>query len=171
MCATCFRNHFVSWAGSECRPCDDSESHAPTIILASVLSVIGSTIAITVVLRWASIRASGVVLRLKNLKRVGEVKAQIIFYTAQTISDFVRISGSTAKDGEFHKRASTFAGIISVSNLDVGQPRSDGIRIPPRQPLSESAFSSSHSTPRFSASCRWAARKCQSSYGNGRAQL
>ena len=119
LCGTCERKHFVSWAGSECKPCGDSESHIPTIGLAAGVAVLGAAALVTTGLLRNSIKASARFERLRHFKRLGWVKAQILFYMGQVISEFARISSDTSKSGEYKTPASTFAGALSVTNLDV----------------------------------------------------
>ena len=119
LCATCERKHFVSWAGSECKPCGDSESHIPTIGLAIGVAVLGFAAFAIIRLLRKSIKGSTRFIRLRYFKRLGMVKAQILFYMGQVISEFARISSATSKSGEYKTPASTFAGALSVTNLDV----------------------------------------------------
>ena len=102
--------------------------------------MLGLAVVVAIGLQRKAIQSSTGFQRFKHVKRVGAVKFQILFYTAQVLpcqnstvfehlrlpsiscqvlSEFARISASTGKGGEYDKPASTFAGVLSVSNLDV----------------------------------------------------
>lgn len=83
LCATCDTKFYVSWAGDSCENCDDTKSHVPTIGLAACLVMLGLAVVVAIGLQRKAIQSSTGFQRFKHVKRVGAVKFQILFYTAQ----------------------------------------------------------------------------------------
>ena len=118
LCSQCARTHFADWARGVCADCDEAESHAPFIGLVVGLVICAIAIAAVLYSKRESIQQSACFKSAEQLIWVGSVKASLLFFMAQTMSEFSIISAANGDEGEYPQPASGFASILGASNLD-----------------------------------------------------
>ena len=123
LCRECADNYFKGWATGPCDDCGETKGHGPTIILGSVLVVLAVAVAGAVVSQRKRITGSARFQSAKSvvdeIKVTGKVKAKVVFFAAQVISEYSLISEKTQDNKGVPEPASTFAGVLGVTNLDI----------------------------------------------------
>ena len=121
LCAECDAGYFLgTFSKRECRKCGETNAHGPTIFIAAVAigaAAIGAGAAIAPRQRIVNgFRYQAA----RYMYRMGRVKARVIFFALQTLSEFVLISEKVAgRGGAFAEPAATFARMLGITNLDV----------------------------------------------------
>ena len=117
LCSVCDAAFFLSWSGDACTDCDDTEGHAPLIAISSII-IFSALMLPCFLLLKKKIKSTTCYSRAKALKRLGVDKVRILFFTAQTISVFVEISGGTGDGGKYPNPALSVAQVLGMTNLD-----------------------------------------------------
>ena len=111
--------YFMSWSGHGCQSCAEGTSHAPTIALCVVMVLPVIFISQVLYLQKSDIEASYFVKFILQFRDHAAVKLRILFFMAQTVSQFSVISSSNGDAGAYPEPAASFAAALGVSNLDV----------------------------------------------------
>ena len=99
----------------------NTHGHAPTIAMGLSLFVLAATGVGIALTKRKRIVNSARYLTARYFYRLGRVKMRVIFFAAQTLSEFSLISTNTADSGGsgFPEPAATFSRMLGVANFDV----------------------------------------------------
>jgi len=118
LCGVCADDHFRSTTRS-CEKCHNNNQIVGAAVAIIVVPLLGGGM---IIANRRRLKSTAAYQYWVMIKRIGKVKASTVFFTFQTISQFVHVAHITSFEGhgeEYPNPGRAVAGFLGVANLDV----------------------------------------------------